>query len=130
MKAILYVGGALMVAASIYGFIDYKKSSHNKNFKTLYENKKEVAVPAENKEMRTAKEEPAKVAEVKNKEVKTDPAADKKTVVVKKKRKVSFDKFSRAPLDEKYSEEKMKIEPKKEGIKVVAKDSPGAKKEQ
>ena len=130
MKAILYVGGALMVAASIYGFIDYKKSSHDKNFKTLYENKKEVAVPAEKKEIATAKEEPAKVAAVKNKELNQNSTVDKKSVVVKKKRKVSLDKFSRAPLDEKYLEEKIKVEPKKEEIKVVRKDSLGEKKEQ
>jgi hypothetical protein len=130
MKAILYVGGALMVAAGIYGFIDYKKSSHDKNFKTLYENKKEVAVPAERKETGTAKEEPAKVAAVKNKELNQNSTVDKKSVVVKKKRKVSLDKFSRAPLDEKYLEEKIKVEPKKEEIKVVRKDSLGEKKEQ
>ena len=130
MKAILYVGGALMVAASIYGFIDYKKSSHNKNFRNLYENKKEVAVPAEKKEIGAVKEEPAKVAEVKNKELKTNSTTDKKTVVVKKKRKVSLDRFSRAPLDDKYTEEKKKTEPKKEESKVVRKDSLGEKKEQ
>jgi len=130
MKAILYVGGALMVAAGIYGFIDYKKSSYDKNFKTLYENKKEVAVPAEKKEIATAKEEPAKVAAVKNKELNQNSTGDKKSVVVKKKRKVSLNKFSRAPLDEKYLEEKIKVEPKKEEIKVVRKDSLGEKKEQ
>jgi hypothetical protein len=84
MKAILYVGGALMVAASIYGFIDYKKSSHNKTFKALYDNKNETVIPAEKKEIGAAKEEPAKATEVK-----TSPAADKKPVVVKKKRKSS-----------------------------------------
>lgn len=119
-----------MVAAGIYGFIDYKKSSYDKNFKTLYENKKEVAVPAEKKEIATAKEEPAKVAAVKNKELNQNSTGDKKSVVVKKKRKVSLNKFSRAPLDEKYLEEKIKVEPKKEEIKVVRKDSLGEKKEQ
>jgi hypothetical protein len=124
MKAILYVGGALMVAASIYGFIDYKKSSHDKNFKTLYENKKEAVVPAEKKEIGAAKEEPAKATEVK-----TNPAADKKPVVVKKKRKVTLKRFSRAPIDEKYLEEKIKVEPKK-STGSGGEETKGEKKEQ
>ena len=30
MKSILYAGAALMIGASIYGFVDYKKNSHKK----------------------------------------------------------------------------------------------------
>lgn len=129
MKAILYVGGALMVAASIYGFIDYKKSSHDKSFNRLYNNK-EVRASKTNDELNSAKEEPVKVADSKiqkavvseeetNKELKTNSSAEKKPVI-KKKRKVTFEKFSRAKLDDK--EEEIKIEPKKEAIKVEKKD--------
>lgn len=36
MKSILYVGAALMVSASIYGFIDYKKTSRNGDLDRMY----------------------------------------------------------------------------------------------
>ena len=119
MKAILYVGGALMVAASIYGFIDYKKSSHDKKFRTLYEEKKEATTPVVGREANTVKEEAVKVGEVNEnsslnanqQEVNTNSSTEKK--VGKKKRKITLDKYSRAPLDEKYLKEEVKTEPKK-----------------
>ena len=37
MKSILYVGATLMIGASIYGFVDYKKTSRNKEFTNMYE---------------------------------------------------------------------------------------------
>ena len=51
MKSILYVGATLMIGASIYGFVDYKKTSQKKEFSTMYgeEKKKEVVVIAETK---------------------------------------------------------------------------------
>jgi hypothetical protein len=36
MKSILYVGATLMIGASIYGFVDYKQTSHKKEFKEMY----------------------------------------------------------------------------------------------
>src|SRR5258707_14700729 len=36
MKAILYAGAVLMTGASIYGFIDYKKTSRDKEFTNMY----------------------------------------------------------------------------------------------
>ncbi len=45
MKSILYVGATLMVAASIYGFVDYKQSSQKKEFNGMYTEKKAI-VPA------------------------------------------------------------------------------------
>ncbi|MBL0132372.1 MAG: hypothetical protein IPP43_15765 [Chitinophagaceae bacterium] len=42
MKSILYVGATLMICASIYGFVDSKKTSRNKEFKNMY---KESPVP-------------------------------------------------------------------------------------
>src|SRR6185436_21169264 len=127
MKAILYVGGALMVAASIYGFIDYKRSSHDKNFNRLY-NEKEVRTTKANGDLNTTKKEPVKAAEAKDKEfaasgetkskeVKAISTAEKKPVI-KKKRKVTFEEFSRAKLDDKPLIEETKTEPKKEEIKV------------
>src|SRR5687767_9242559 len=36
MKPLLLIGAALMVGAGIYGFVDYKKANHKKEFQTLY----------------------------------------------------------------------------------------------
>jgi hypothetical protein len=130
MKAILYIGGALMVAASTYGLVDYKRSSHDKNFRNLYENKKEITMPGESKEPSAAKDEGVNATELKTQtekttkqedvkkgELKASTTTDKKPVV-KKKRKISAEKFSRAPLDEKYLEEKILPEPKNKEVKV------------
>lgn len=56
MKAILYIGAVLMTGASVYGFVDYKKSNHK--LSNLYEseqqddkNLKSAAVIAEKKQV-------------------------------------------------------------------------------
>lgn len=36
MKSILYIGAVLMTGACIYGFVDYRKASNRKEFKSLY----------------------------------------------------------------------------------------------
>jgi hypothetical protein len=41
MKPLFLIGAALMVGAGIYGFIDYKKTSHRREFQSLYKEKKE-----------------------------------------------------------------------------------------
>ena len=41
MRSILYVGATLMIGASIYGFVDYKKTSQKKEFTNMYENQVE-----------------------------------------------------------------------------------------
>ena len=43
MKTILYIGATLMIGASIYGFVDYKKTSLNKEFTKMYDSKKVTA---------------------------------------------------------------------------------------
>ena len=71
MKSILYVGATLMIGASIYGFVDYKKTSHSKEFSNMYE-AKEVT-------------EPAVTASGTNEAiVKIDAVAKEKRVVIKK----------------------------------------------
>lgn len=40
MKSFLYAGAALMIGASIYGFVDYKNTSHKKEFNAMYAEKK------------------------------------------------------------------------------------------
>ena len=39
MKAILYIGALLMIAATVYGFVDHKKASNKKEFRGMYESK-------------------------------------------------------------------------------------------
>ena len=119
MKSILYAGAALMIAASIYGFIDYKKTSKSKEFADMYKpadpgpiiTEKDIVIDAPpviaSKEI---------VAAVEKTGVKTK--AVKKTTVrkVKVKKAKRFDSrlFSRAPLKE-YDEVEVKLpEPVKE----------------
>jgi hypothetical protein len=45
MKSVFYVGAALMIGASIYGFVDYKKTIRNEQFKSMYEKEKTALVP-------------------------------------------------------------------------------------
>ena len=39
MKKMLFAGAVLMIGASIYGFVDYKKASQKNEFKNLYAEK-------------------------------------------------------------------------------------------
>ena len=115
MKPILYLSAALMIGASIYGFVDYKKTTRNADFKALYD-KKEIIVS----ETPTEKENTGKMTElpgttevaapVKNMEKekpiskktitkKTAPSALKNSNL-KKQKKLNTKLFSRAPLRE------------------------------
>ncbi|MBL7723907.1 MAG: hypothetical protein JNK27_07145 [Chitinophagaceae bacterium] len=111
MKSILYAGAALMIGASIYGFVDYKKTSHKKEFNSMYEEEKKkpaVTVPVNNSTTGSAKEEV-----INNKETK---ASKKENVTAKKKsKKIDAELFSRAPLRDEVKEvtPPRKTEPKK-----------------
>lgn len=72
MKSILYVGATLMIGASIYGFVDYKKTSRSKTFTGMYESK-------ELKEPVVIKTNPAPAIEER-----TEPVFASKKVVSKK----------------------------------------------
>jgi uncharacterized protein HemX len=108
MKSILYVGATLMIGASIYGFVDYKQTSHKKEFTTMYSEEKlaEPAMVAENKELSAElKKEEVANTEVKKTEVKKSTTKKKKSSsVVKKKRKFSTELFSRGALDDRFIE--------------------------
>lgn len=112
MKPILYLSATLMIGASIYGFVDYKKTTRNADFKTLYD-KKEVANPATASE----KENIGKMAEPTGttttevvtpvKSIEKEKPITKKTVhsisknsSFKKQKKLDPKLFSRAPLRE------------------------------
>lgn len=71
MKSILYVGATLMIGASIYGFVDYKKTSQHKTFTGMYD-------PNELKEPVVIKTNPAPVIEEK-----TEPQFASKNDIVK-----------------------------------------------
>lgn len=103
MKVILYTGAALMIGASIYGFVDYKQARSKKEFNAMYA----APVPVRTEETVSVAEPavatgitPAAVAEKKEGEKKTAPV--KKKTIKKKKRKFSTKLFSRGALDEKY----------------------------
>lgn len=114
MKSILYVGATLMIGASIYGFVDYKKSQDKAGFKNMYtEVKKPVEEPAADvKEPAINSTADNKTAsgntETKTAVTKTNKKAAKK---IKKKRKVNVRLFSRGGLDDEYIEPKKKITP-------------------
>jgi len=110
MKSILYAGAALMIGASIYGFVDYKQSSRKKEFKKMYLD-----------ENVNTKDDEKNVAEVNSfpenkKEITTDPpeittktgTPSKENKVfkkAKKKKKINTRFFSRAPLREEQEDE-------------------------
>ena len=121
MKSILYVGATLMIGASIYGFIDYKKTNHRKEFKGMYETSKtgEITEPSPTKkkveldESATDKISVEPVTEgdysvpaVKKTTLK-EPTPKTKSKNVKK-RKLNYKSFSRAPLKEEVPPAKVK----------------------
>jgi hypothetical protein len=128
MKSILYVGATLMIGASIYGFVDYKKTSQQKEFSGMYEStevttpviKEEKKIPVTDVKKNGEKIEPAKTVIVEkiipdNMVINTGSVTGSKEKKSKsvKKRKLSYKQFSRAPLREDIKELKL-VEPKKE----------------
>jgi hypothetical protein len=113
-----------MIGASIYGFVDYKKTSHNQEFKSLYSEKKAVEqdLVLENKitEPVTEKEEKkisGKTTDVKNTIVKNNSSKQKKsTGSIKKKRTFNSKMFSRGGLEDRF------IAPKEITKKVEVKE--------
>jgi hypothetical protein len=123
MKSILYVGATLMIGASIYGFVDYKRTSQSKQFKNMYE-------PAATKEATVAEESSAVMTEPVSPTGKKEEKTTAETVVVKKKsspelastvraaagkskkmrsKKLDHRLFSRAPLRERQEEVKLPV---------------------
>jgi hypothetical protein len=76
-----------MIGASIYGFVDYKKTSHNKEFTNMYEEKnvtEPVAVVTNNKAEPAVKKEGSnnRVATKEKKAVTKKPAVENEETVV------------------------------------------------
>jgi uncharacterized protein HemX len=114
MKSILYVGATLMIGASIYGFVDYKKTSQQKEFSVMYdEEKKTTPITVEEanandqaqgaikhasgrEEIGAAARETKEIKETSTETKKSRPVIKK----AKKKKKLDHRIFSRAPLKE------------------------------
>lgn len=114
MKSILYAGAALMISASIYGFVDYKKTTRNKEFKNMYTGE-EVTQPVATPEKEDVIPVMEPMVETKSvmpaKSLKEDFVSKKATNLeatgntikkskVKKQKKLDTELFSRAPLRE------------------------------
>jgi hypothetical protein len=100
MKSVLYVAALLMIGASIYGFVDYSKTSRHKEFKTMYDEPqvKEPAVPEEKTLVNVA---PETISKKEQPELVTEKPVKKPVKKIKKKRTIDLESFSRAPLREK-----------------------------
>lgn len=129
MKSFLYVGAMLMIGAIIYGFVDYKKSGRNSELDKMYSapETKDPSVPRQEsgKNESLLKTEDAgkkysDVAETNNVTVSTNAAArenSEKKIKKSKRKKFNYKLFSRAPLEDRYLEKKVKPEePAKAGI--------------
>jgi hypothetical protein len=86
MKSILYVGATLMIGASIYGFVDYNKTSRNREFRDMYEPgnpviAKETAVSENQAQTKMDLPKTAAISTEAVKEIKTPAVKTKKAVV-------------------------------------------------
>lgn len=102
MKSILYASAALMIGASVYGFVDYKQTHNKKEFKEMYATEEKKA-PLEKKSAALKKEDDKKlldeavtIEDNKIAPLKTKPVEKK----IKKRKKLDTRIFSRAPLRE------------------------------
>ncbi|MBL7741190.1 MAG: hypothetical protein JNK14_18350 [Chitinophagaceae bacterium] len=124
MKSLLYAAVALMIGASIYGFVDYSKTKGQKEFTGMYDEKEttspavvETKIPVEVVPVSSI-DKPGTPGNDRTKEekVKKEGSIVKNLVnKFKKKRKVDFESFSRAPLRE--EQEVMEVPAPKEEMK-------------
>ena len=114
MKSILYVGATLMIGASIYGFIDYQKTSRKKEFTNMYKdkevNKPETVVNGKTTDPIKSKEITVKEAEKTVATVTTTKENSTEKNIKPKKRRFRLEEFSRAPLSDRYIKEEIKAE--------------------
>ena len=104
MKSILYVGGALMIAAGIYGFADFKKTNASPEFKSLYQ-EKEIFTPGAPDEThleptRDVIIEPAREMSSPEKTESKQARTKKSNSAKKSEKELDPELFSRAPLRE------------------------------
>jgi len=99
MRSLIFISAALMVAAGIFGFVDYKKKEQSKEFKALYQEEKPV-VQQPAPEIISS---PAPVIAVK--ETSEETVDNTKNTVSKKAKKgnhkrIKYSQFSRADIEE------------------------------
>jgi len=136
MKSILYVGATLMIGASIYGFVDFKKTNRNKEFTTLYESKETVdpdltskKYPDETAKKEVISKEKAEVTDKKTATKTATPVVVKKNKISKKK-KVNHKMFSRGSMEDRYiHKEALKLAPPKTEKAVVEIKKPEVKEQ-
>jgi hypothetical protein len=100
MKSVLYVAATLMIGASIYGFVDYSKTSKHKEFKTMYDENDIKTPPVAEEKKQTGVITPGTISKKEGAEVKMEEPSKMPAKKIKKKRTVDFESFSRAPLKE------------------------------
>jgi hypothetical protein len=105
MKSIFYIGATLMIGAGIYGFVDYKKATHNREFNSLYEEKETAAskefskeAPVLIKENLVMKTASSATVLPKKEEIKPVARTATKRSNLKKKKKLDYKSFSRARI--------------------------------
>ena len=112
MKSFLFVGATLMVGASIYGFIDYKKTSHSKEFGAMYAKEDKTA---ENETIALTSGLVDRVSTLMNNAIipqmffDISPEVEKPNKPVKRKY-FNYKMFSRGALEERYIKKELKIE--------------------
>jgi hypothetical protein len=115
MKSILYIGAFLMTGACIYGFVDYRKTSNRKEFKSLYRtdaaSTKSALSPEQVRDVNAVEKvnENTKIAEpatVFSDVDKTEPVGEMKEVKSgsskrssSKRKKLNYKLYSRAALE-------------------------------
>lgn len=107
-----------MIGASIYGFVDYKQTKKQKEFKEMYTEKKEV-VPVITPDEKL--EKPIVEKEVTKQLVSTpveEPVKSTKKIRPKKRKKINTELFSRAALSDEFEKKALK-RAEKESIKKI-----------
>lgn len=101
MKSFLYAGAALMIGASIYGFVDYKQTHKKKEFREMYAEKKTGT--------------PVTVALKDKSETPSDPVRSGKTIPAEARKSATVKEKTVAPVQPISKEDKMTAEKKEFG---------------
>jgi len=120
MKSIFYVGATLMIGASIYGFVDYQKTSHKKEFSNMYKE------PATTDPEKTVVEKKLTPTENKTTVTTEKKATVKKNVVAKEEsitgiRPIAADEKMDASTAATIEKAEVTVTPSKEAAKGVKK---------
>jgi hypothetical protein len=100
-----------MIGASIYGFVDYKKTSHRKEFTKMYNSRDDHDATPVMKNDLSVKQEPATEEKVVDKaKMATPVSVNENKVNHGKRKKLNYKLFSRAPLEERYIDKELKTE--------------------